>query len=223
MEALGFVKKPKLVATDALVQRILSAATTEPIRIEPMEYDTAPMIAAPSAVQAAVPAADAANVAAQEDSVMAGTQDGEEAAVEDTPEDAETAGRAASEALRNIAAGLHAADGAKKASMVQVVETRNFAGQEIKVTTEHHAGSKAAVSAQNREHAAASKSGLDAALANITGVQASSLQHTWVQNSGTSCGARSSISLGSVFVHMYLSRHTCRTHELILKSCLQLL
>jgi hypothetical protein len=178
LQALGFVKRPKIEATDALVERILAAATSDPVRIEALEFDSGPLHTVPATAEppatehaAATGVPDgAANGNVGADSIMAEPMEGEggEAAA---PEDAEAAANAAAEAaLRNIAAGLHAADGAKKASMVKVVETRNFAGKEIVLTTEHQAGSKAAENAQNRASAAASKSGLDAALANITGV-----------------------------------------------------
>lgn len=176
MQALGFVKKPKIEATDTLVARILCAATNDPIRREALDFDTVPIDAGPSTSQAPAPEHTAPVAAANdvgaansgEDSIMADTQEGDDAAA--VNEESAAAAQAASAALRNIAAGLHSADGAKKASMVKVVETRNFAGQEIEVTTEHQMGSKAASSAQHRASAAAGKSGLDAALANITGV-----------------------------------------------------
>lgn len=172
MQALGFVKRPKIEASPALIEKILSAATTDHIRADALEFEAVHVAAVPSAEQPqalnqTVPAT-AANGAgnAEGDSVMA-------CAKHDTTDPAaetEEAQAAAQAALRSIAAGLHTADGAKKARIVEVRETRNFAGQEIEVTTEHQVGSKGAQSAQNRASAAASKSGLDAALANITGL-----------------------------------------------------
>lgn len=175
LQALGFVKQPKIKATDSLVARILSAATHDPICTEALEPVPVPINAIdpahPASVEQAEPATAVKDASAPPvDTDMTDVQDKGDAVPAASPEEEEAAAKAASAALRNIAAGLHAADGAKKASMVKVVETRNFAGQEIEVTTEHQVGSKAAESAQNRASAAASKSGLDAALANITGV-----------------------------------------------------
>lgn len=174
LQALGFVKRPKIESSPALIEKILSEATTDHIRLDTPEFEAAPVAVAPVAAQPQVLQQTGPHTIAGglentgEDSVMASGQD-EDVNAAVGAEDTEAAAQAASAALRSIAAGLHSADGAKKASMVSVTETRNFAGQEIEVTTEHHAGSKAAESAQNRASAAASKSGLDAALANITG------------------------------------------------------
>jgi hypothetical protein len=178
MQALGIAPQPKKARPEQvsqLVDKVLLNAITDPIHVEPSTLH-APLAqpvtrtwqgdvdasAMPRVAAAASSGATPQEQPAQD--LEAGINETVDGGVDDS------AAQAASAALRNIAAGLHTADGAKRAGMVRVVEKRNFAGREVEIARELEAGTKAAEAAQHRVAAAANKSGLDAALANISGM-----------------------------------------------------
>eukprot|EP00892_Ulva_mutabilis_P012718 jgi/Ulvmu1/9819/UM056_0060.1 len=123
-----------------------------------------PALAAPGTTAAQAPAA-AADVPGGAEDIPGGAEDA----------DAAEAAAAAAAALRALDSGQHHADAAKRADLVRVVEKRNFAGREVEMEREVVAGSKAAQLAQDRAAAASNKSGLDAALANMTGPKKANL------------------------------------------------
>lgn len=126
----------------------------------PMEVDPAQQVSEPTAADTA--AADDPSQAAGAEAAAAAPPAADTAAAD--------AASAAAAALRALESGQHHADAAKRADLVRVVEKRNFAGQEVEMEVEVQAGSKAAQVAKDRAAAASNKSGLDAALANMTGV-----------------------------------------------------
>lgn len=148
---------------------------------EPIE--AAPSLHAPEQTSADAPAAEDASRAEG-----AGTEAATAAASSAADAAAADAASAAAAALRALESGQHHADAAKRADLVRVVEKRNFAGQEVEMEVEVQAGSKAAQVAQDRAAAASNKSGLDAALANMTGgllVLPESLSLRWIRNHTT--------------------------------------
>jgi hypothetical protein len=83
---------------------------------------------------------------------------------------ASAAAEAAEAALKAIKDGAMRADAARRAGMVTVKETRRFAGQDVEIAREVKAGSKQAVSVQQRAEAAKARTGIDAVLSHIQGV-----------------------------------------------------
>lgn len=200
MQALGMAPpRRKRQASADLVERILRDAThgttppATPLAQQPQAYST---LQAPQTHVASHPHPDAADMGNENAPSEAAPQaspalpppaeppasSAAAAAAVDTPASDGDAAAAAAAALQSLESGHHHADAAKRAGMVRVVEKRNFAGREVEMEREVQAGSKAAQVAQDRAAAASNKSGLDAALANITGVPAA------VPN--TACSAR---------------------------------
>lgn len=190
MQALGMAApKKKCHASPDLVNRILRNAThgasasaefpnshlPAPLPVKFPQASCAPDTAAAAVVSAMpqstpAPVADATQTSQQPEAsaTAAGAVDapGEAADAHGAAE----AAAAAAAALQALESGQHHADAAKRADLVRVVEKRNFAGQEVEMEREVVAGSKAAQMAQERAAAASNKSGLDAALANMSGV-----------------------------------------------------
>lgn len=183
MQALGMAPpRKKLQASSDLVNRILRNATdgaappassAEPphaAHVHALASQQGSDANAPPANVAAVPVESEAPTNSAAAAAARGPGGTDRAAAEAAAAEAAAAEAAAAAALQALESGQHHADAAKRAGVVRVVEKRNFAGQEVEMEREVQAGSKAAQQAQDRAAAASNKSGLDAALANMSGV-----------------------------------------------------